>query len=384
MRTDDSVTRVLNGRERVIRRARGYAPRPIVFPQSFAKPILACGGHYKNAFCLCKDRYAFMSQHIGDLENYETLTSFREGVEHFQNLFEIQPQVVAYDLHPDYLSSQFARELPGVEKVEVQHHHAHIASCMAEHGLKNDSVIGVAFDGTGYGADGAIWGGEFLLADYADFVRAAHLEYISLPGGDAAVREPWRSAAAVLHHVYGKEMEKLEIDFSSRLDSKRWSILKQMIQKNVNSSSSSSMGRLFDAVASLLGIRDVIHYEGQAAVELEQIADENCDESYDWCGVSGDFPITIGIRKLIRAIVDDIVGRIPVPRIACRFHNSVAEMTVSVCDQIRQKTDVDRVVLSGGVSQRRRDRPGTGRHRECEDSIIFQDQITFFCKRYQL
>jgi hydrogenase maturation protein HypF len=353
MRTDDSVCRVFKGQAQVVRRARGYAPSPIIMREPFARQVLACGGHLKNTFCLGRGNTAYVSHHIGDLENYESLTSFKEGIEHFKNLLEIKPEVVAFDLHPDYLSTQYARQLEGVEKIAVQHHHAHIAAGMAEHGLENETVIGVAFDGTGYGTDGAIWGGEFLLADTRDFVRAAHLEYTPLPGGSAAIREPWRSAAACLHHVYGDSMQALDIDFITRLDKGRWQILKQMINKNKNCPPSSSMGRLFDAVASLLGIRDSIHYEGQAAIELERMADDSCRESYRWDAVTGDLPMIVGMGAIIKAVVEDILRGTAAAKVSARFHNSVAGMTVSVCDRIREKTGLKQVVLGGGVFQNR-------------------------------
>jgi len=351
LRVDDSVTRIFRGKEFLVRRARGYAPSPIKIPGTFVQPVLAVGGHFKNTFCFGKEDKAFVSHHIGDLENYESLTSFKEGIEHFQNLLEIKPEVVAFDLHPDYLSTQFALQMEGVEKITVQHHHAHIAACMAEHGLDDETVIGVAFDGTGLGTDGAIWGGEFLLADTRDFVRTAHLEYIPLPGGSSAIREPWRNAASCLNHVYGDGMEELNIDFIKRLDQGKWKILKQLIKKNQNCPPSSSMGRLFDVVASLLGIRNVINYEGQAAIELEQLADENCSDSYSWNDVTGDSPMIVGVQALIKAVVDDILQGTAVQKISARFHNSVADMTVSVCDRIRQKTSLKQVVLGGGVFQ---------------------------------
>ncbi len=351
MRVDDSVTRVFRGNELLIRRSRGYVPGPIKILRAFVRPVLALGGHFKNTFCFGKGDKAFISHHIGDLENYASLTSFKEGIEHFQNLLAIKPEVVAFDLHPDYLSTQFAVQMEGVEKIAVQHHHAHIAACMAEHGLDNETVIGVAFDGTGLGTDGTIWGGEFLLADTEDFVRAAHLETIPLPGGSAAISQPWRVTASCLNHVYGDDMEALQIDFIKRLDMRKWKIIKQMIKTNQNCPPSSSMGRLFDIVASLLGIRDAIHYEGQAAIELEQLADENCRNSYSWDAVKGDSPMVVSIEPLIQAIVNDLLQKTAVQKISARFHNSVADMTVSVCARIREKTSLEQVVLGGGVFQ---------------------------------
>lgn len=351
IRCDDSVTRLVGGQELLVRRARGYAPEPIELPFAVSPPVLASGGHLKNTFCLASGRRAFVSQHIGDLENYETYRAFAEGIEHFQHLFGFRPEAVAYDLHPDYFSTKYALQLEGIAKVAVQHHHAHVASCMAEHGIPQGPVLGVAFDGTGYGRDGTLWGGEFLVAEYRDFVRAGHLEVVPLPGGDAAIREPWRSAAAWLNLVYGKEIERLEIGFVKRLDLRRWRILNRMLERRLHCPVTSSVGRLFDAVASLAGIRDVVHYEGQAAVELEMVADESCSESYPWSISPGDFPIVLGVQELIRAIVKDLQRGTPAPLISAKFHNSLVEMIVSASSLIRQSTGVDCVVLSGGVFQ---------------------------------
>jgi hydrogenase maturation protein HypF len=351
MRLDDSVTRVVAGRTLLVRRSRGYAPGPVMLSGKLSKPILACGGHLKNTFCLAKDRNATVSPHLGDLENYESLTAFQEGIEHYQNLLDIKPQVVAYDLHPDYLSTQFAQKFQAEIKIPVQHHHAHIASVMLDQGMNNETVIGVAFDGAGYGTDGTFWGGEFFLGNYRRFDRVAHLQYTPLPGGVAAIREPWRNACALLHQTYGKEMERLNIEFMQRLDGTRWKILKQMIQRKQNCPLSSSMGRLFDGVASLLGIRDTVSYEGQAAMELEQMADEQCLESYSWQEISGTLPSVIGLQSLMHAIVEDILAGASRSLIASRFHNSVAEMVTTVCGRLRQSTGVEQVVLGGGVFQ---------------------------------
>jgi hydrogenase maturation protein HypF len=238
-----------------------------------------------------------------------------------------------------------------VKKIAVQHHHAHIASVIADQGLLDETVIGVAFDGTGYGTDGAIWGGEFLVADCRDFIRAAHLEYTPLPGGSQAIAQPWRTAAACLHHVYGQRMSSLKIDFIRRLQEKPWGVLEQMIKTGQNCPPSSSMGRLFDAVAALLGVRESNHYEGQAAIELEQLADENCENSYAWVDDDDDPVPVIGNQRLIRAIVNDLAQGIESSIIAARFHNSVADMTASVCSRLRNSTGLSRVVLSGGVFQ---------------------------------
>ena len=261
VRTDDSVARTFRGRPVLLRRSRGYVPEPLAVATGFPRPVLACGAELKNTFCLARGRHAFVSHHIGDLENAETLRSFTEGIEHFRRLFDIDPQVVAHDLHPEYLSTKYALELDDVDLQPVQHHHAHIASCLADNG-EQGPVIGVAFDGTGYGADGTIWGGEFLVAGLATFERGGHLVPVPMPGGAAAIRQPWRMAAA---YTGDPEVARRHPD--------QWPAVVAMAAKGINSPLTSSAGRLFDAAAALLGVRDAINYEGQAAVELEQLAD---------------------------------------------------------------------------------------------------------------
>ncbi len=278
MRCDDSVTRIFEGKPYILRRSRGYVPFPIKlsFPLEM---ILACGGELKNTFCLTRENYAFLSHHIGDLENLETLTSFEEGIEHFKKLFYIEPKAVAYDLHPDYLSTQYALSIPNIPKIGVQHHHAHIVSAMVENGIEGD-VIGVALDGTGFGLDGTLWGGEFIKANLRDFDRLAHLKKVPMPGGSMAIKEPWRMAMVYLSEAFGEEATRLRIGLMKRIDLQKWDILTKAIGKKINSPLTSSMGRLFDAVSSLLSIRDEVRYEGQAAIELEKIADPGVKEEY--------------------------------------------------------------------------------------------------------
>src|SRR6266480_425034 len=252
MRCDDPVVRITASGEQLFRRSRGYAPEPILLSFDFPIPLLACGGHLKNTFCLGKGRQAFVSHHIGDLENLETLTSFREGIEHFERLFDIYPQALAYDLHPEYLATKYALDTDTPKKIGVQHHHAHIASVLAEHGLQGP-VIGVAADGTGYGSDGAVWGCEIMAADLTGFERLAHLTYVPLPGGEQAVRQPWRMAAVYLAQAYGDAFTEVGAQFISlpfvrQLDRSKWRILSQMITRGINSPLTSSLGRLFDAV----------------------------------------------------------------------------------------------------------------------------------------
>jgi len=270
VRTDDSVLRAFRGAAAIIRRSRGYVPEPLPVPSPFRRPVLACGAELKNTFCLGIDSHAFVSHHIGDLENAETLRSFTEGIEHFRRLFDVDPQLVAHDLHPEYLSTKYAADLAGVELTGVQHHHAHIASCLADN-REAGPVIGVAFDGTGYGTDGTIWGGEFLIADLAGFERAGHLAPVPMPGGTAAIRQPWRMAAAYLTAAYPSgPPDGLEV---IRRAGRSWADVLAVARAGINSPLTSSAGRLFDAVAAILGVRDAINYEGQAAVELEQLAD---------------------------------------------------------------------------------------------------------------
>ncbi|HBY97211.1 MAG TPA: carbamoyltransferase HypF [Chloroflexi bacterium] len=361
VRCDDSVTRVVGKREQLFRRSRGYVPEPIVLARPFPLPLLACGGHLKNTFCLGKDRQVFVSHHIGELENLETLISFREGIEHFQRLFDIYPEAVAYDLHPDYLATQYALDANVEYKVGVQHHHAHIASVLAEHGLEGP-VIGIAADGSGYGTDGAVWGCEVLVADLLAFERVAHLAYAPLPGGAQAIRQPWRMAAVYLEQAFGDAFLELNIPFivgacgQAPVDV-RWRPLKQMIARGLNSPPTSSLGRLFDAVAALLRIRDEVVYEGQAAIELEMHAgkssrDDPPDHLYPFT-IGDSRPAQLDVAPLIRAIVQDLQSGVPITSIAHRFHASVAEMLAKACVRVREQTRLNVVALSGGVFQNR-------------------------------
>jgi len=351
MRCDDSVMRVTAGGEQFFRRSRGYAPEPIPLSLNFPVPLLACGAHLKNTFCLGKDRQAFISHHIGDLENLETLTSFREGIAHFQRLFDIEPEAVVYDLHPEYLATKYALDTDIPRKIGVQHHHAHIASVLAEHGLTGPA-IGVAADGTGYGVDGAVWGCEIMTADLVDFQRLMHLAYIPLPGGEQAVRQPWRVAAAYLAQTYGDTFQALDIPFVQNLDQSKWHVLSQMIARNLNSPPTSSLGRLFDAVAALLGLRGAVLYEGQAAIELEQLADKYQGklESYPF-SIGEQPPAVLDVTPMIRAIVSDIQHDVPLAQIAARFHCSIAELLATACCTAREQTGLNTVALSGGVFQ---------------------------------
>ncbi len=366
IRTDDSVTRVFRGRPLPVRRSRGYVPEPVAVPGGFRRHVLACGAELKNTFCLAKGRHAFVSHHIGDLENVETLRSFTEGIEHFRRLFDVDPRVVAYDLHPEYLSTKYALDLPAVDLVGVQHHHAHIASCLADNGWPagpgaggSAPVIGVAFDGTGYGTDGTLWGGEFLIADYAGFERAGHLAPVPLPGGQAAIRQPWRMAAAYLDSLGGPDsldgLDGLDgLDAGSldvmRRNSAQWPAIVAMARKGVNAPLTSSAGRLFDAVAALLGVRDAINYEGQAAIELEQLADPAERGAYH-AAIDAREAFHVRGADLVRAAAGDLTAGVPPAVIAARFHNGVAAVVEAACLRIRDRRALSTVALSGGVFQ---------------------------------
>ena len=347
IRTDDSVVRSFDDREMVVRRSRGYAPAPVRTAFEFERNLLACGAELKNTFCLARGNSAFVSHHIGDLENVETLRSFTEGIEHYKRLFDIEPEVVAYDLHPEYLSTKFALLLDDVAaKIAVQHHHAHVASCMADNMIDGE-VIGVAFDGLGFGLDGKLWGGEFFVADFCDAERFAHLENVPLVGGAKAIREPWRLAAVYLKRTFGNDFPRLDLPFTRQLDQQRWSTLNSMIVAGVNCPETSSMGRLFDAVSGLLTLRSSINYEGQAAIELEGIADTMATDSYNF-EMNGN---EISAAPVIRKAVADLLDAVPVGQISARFHLSLAQLIVNVVERARVERHLNRVVLSGGVFQ---------------------------------
>lgn len=362
IRTDDSVVRVLeNGKRKtennrsaitdprsqiVLRRSRGFAPAPLTTSFKFQKQILACGAELKNTFCLAKDDHAFLSHHIGDLENLETLRSFTEGIEHFKRLFDLQPEIIAHDLHPEYLSTKYALEQSG-EKIGVQHHHAHIASCLANNSAEGE-VIGVAMDGTGFGLDGRIWGGEFLIADLRSAERVAHLEYVPLPGGAKAIREPWRMAAVYLQKTFGDKFLELDLSFTANLDRAKWKTLESMIRSGTNCPETSSMGRLFDAIAGILSLRNSVNYEGQAAIELEMLAHKEVKKGYRFETAENGI---IKTEQVIREAVEDLLNKRPATEVSAKFHLAVAELISDLARQVRKERNLNRVALSGGVFQ---------------------------------
>jgi hydrogenase maturation protein HypF len=396
MRADDSVVRAFEGRARLVRRSRGYAPRPIDLGRPVAE-ILACGAELKNTLCLTRDHHAIISQHIGDLSNYETLQFFQETLDNLRKLFRIEPRIVAHDLHPLYATTRYAASLAGVETVGVQHHHAHIASCMADNGIRGP-VIGVAMDGTGYGTDGAIWGSEFMLADFGGFERRAHLRYVPLAGGDAAVRQPWRSALSYLRDAFGGELPR-ELSARGGSEAPAWAeseaapasagseapasaagaggrprmvrptqttggslfeavpkrsldTVETMLSRGLGTVPTSSCGRLFDAVASIIGVRHEITFEAEAAIDLEMLAgaERGGMNAYPFA-IADDDPMQIDVRPMIREIVDDVLHGASRERIASRFHITLAAIIDEVCRRIRRRDGVNRVCLSGGSFQ---------------------------------
>lgn len=350
-RYDDSVVRLLGHEVTPIRRARGYAPAPLDLPFTTTHDILACGAQQKNTFCLVKGSKAFMSQHIGDLENLETLEHFEESLTTFRRLFKVEPRLVAHDMHPDYLSTHFAQEYreTSVLRVGVQHHHAHVVSAMVEHGLR-EPVIGVAYDGTGYGSDGAIWGGEILLADWSSFRRVAHLRYAPMIGGEAAIKKPYRMAAGYIWSLC-RASEAEFAPFVATIPVSERILLRRQLETQLNTPQTSSCGRLFDAAAALLGVRRVSAYEGQPAVELEAIADETVTELYPFDLLRERAGWIIDPAATLRAIYCEYRAGRPISTIAGIFHNTVAAFTVAACRAVREAHGVSRVALSGGCYQ---------------------------------
>ena len=355
-RYDDSVYMV-EGIPQAIRRARGYAPYPIFLPFK-SKQILACGAELKNTFCLTKDEHAFLSQHIGDMENEETLEHLENTIKLYKKLFRIEPEIVAYDMHPEYLSTKYALNLgseQGLSLIPIQHHHAHIVSRLVENKVE-EPVIGVAFDGTGYGTDGTIWGGEFLLADWRSFQRVGHLEYVPLLGGIAAIKKPYRMALSYLYTLLGEDflLEGLPL---SKVNPAELELIKQQLKRGINCPLTSSAGRLFDAISALVGVRREIDYEAQAAIELEMLAPNEVDEpelkAYPFSIIEHQGVRVVKLGELFNAVVQDVKNQAPIPIMSLKFHNTVAEIITGMCKLIAGDTGITQVALSGGVFQNR-------------------------------
>ncbi len=375
-RTDDSVVRP----PVMIRRSRGHVPNALALPDP-APPLVACGAELKSTFCVARGARAWVGHHIGDLENYETLRSFTEGVAHFERLFDVTPEVVAHDLHPEYLSTKYALEREGLEPVGVQHHHAHLAACLAEHG-ETGPAVGAIYDGTGYGADGTVWGGEILWGDLAGFERAGHLWPVRMPGGEAAIREPWRMACAWLAEATGADPPPI-----AGVDPTAWSRVAALTRSGLASPVTTSAGRLFDAIAALCGVRLQVSYEGQAAAELESLCDDAEHAAYpmpigpalaspaaaadpaarlgapgpparlaaaDPAARAAAAPLVIDARETVLAVADDVARGLPAPVVAARFHNALAAATAAACVRVAEERGGRDVVLSGGVFQNAR------------------------------
>jgi len=346
-RTDDSVSFVTGKKTRIIRRSRSYAPSPIKLKLD-AEGIFAAGAELVNCFGIGKGNQIIMSQHIGDLKNLETLEFYKESVSRFSKLFRFKPTLAVADLHPDYLSTKFAAELE-IKLLQVQHHHAHIASCMAEHGI-DEKVIGISFDGTGYGKDGNIWGGEFLICDLNDFERFSHFEYIKQPGGDAANKHPWRMLLSYLQHYFGSDFITANTDLFPGIDKSEITLVISMIEKNINCPLSSSSGRLFDAVSALTGACQTASYHAEAPMRLETLVDKNTDVAEHYTYVNKD---VVSFKTTFEEIIADLKSGINQSVVASKFHNTIVELIVDMAKKMEEKTGIKVVALSGGTFQNR-------------------------------
>jgi hydrogenase maturation protein HypF len=346
-RTDDSVVRVVRDRPLLMRRSRGYVPASLALPVAAPQHLLAVGAEQKNAFCVAKGDRAWPSHHIGDLKNYETLQSLEHGIAHFEALFEVAPQVVVHDLHPDYLSTRYALGREDVKLLSVQHHHAHLAATLAEHG-ETGPAVGAIFDGTGYGTDGTIWGGEILVGGLERVARSGRLRPIRLPGGERAIKEPWRMACAWL-----TDMRVALPPAFADIAQQRWNMVARMSLQGTGSPFTSSMGRLFDAVAAICGVRLEVSYEGQAAVEFEALADRGALDPYPLEFEHRGQAVALDPRPMIRAVLDDIAAGVPVSTISARFHAGLARATADVLVIVAEREQLELTVLSGGVFQNR-------------------------------
>ncbi len=356
-RCDDSVCVVTQGAAQIVRRARGYAPDPILLPME-ASPVLGCGAELKNTVCLIDGNRAFLSQHIGNMDSEETLRYFAETVAEYRQLFRLSPEIVAYDMHPDYASTKYALGLvsqEGLRGVPVQHHHAHVVSCLVDNQIEGP-VIGVALDGTGYGPDRTVWGGEFLVAEYAGFQRVGHFELAPMPGGEAAIRRPYRMALGYLYGLLGSDIELRGLPLDA-VDPHERMLIAQQIERGLNAPLTSSCGRLFDAVAAMIGVRTVIDYEAQAAIELEMAAPDCITDlgSYPFTVDEQDGMLVIRLAELFEAIARDVrTAGVEKSEISGRFHNTVARAVCALCERVAEHLSIEQVALTGGVFQNRR------------------------------
>lgn len=343
-RNDDSVALVVNSKSRMIRRSRGFAPDPVHLDFD-VEGIIGTGAELKNCFCVGKGNMAILSQHIGDLKNVETFEFYKNTIDRFNSMFNVKPELIAHDRHPDYLSTRYA-ENSGIETVGIQHHRAHVASCMVENGIYSD-VIGVCFDGLGFGEDGNIWGGEFFVVkDLTEFSRFTFIDYVKMPGGDKAINEPLRMAISYLYKVYGNDFRQLNLPILNEISKEKIKILISLIDTNVNSPLTSSAGRLFDAVSAIMNICTVSTYEGEAPMRMEALVDKNVIGKYGY-----EINDTINVNNVIKGVVQDMLNRVPVPHISAKFHNTIVFIIKDVLLKIRNETGLNVVALSGGVFQ---------------------------------
>ena len=358
---DDSIVKVQAKQKRFFRRARGYAPLPISLNKTMPM-ILGCGAEKKNTICLTKNNFAFLSSHIGTLRNIKTYEHYKKNIEHLKYILSIKPEIIAHDMHPLYMSTDFANLAvnKNIKKIAIQHHHAHAVSCMAENNLDQE-VIAIVLDGTGYGTDGNIWGGEILLCTHKSFKRKAHLKYISMPGSNKAILEPWRMAASFLFDIFGNDFWNLKIKYLSKINKEKLLFLYTMIEKKINSPLTSSAGRLFDAIASLLDIKHRISYESQAAIKLETIAQKHIDSNIQiWKNIheytykfniedKKTKPYQIDIRPCIKEIIKDLEDELDIGKISVKFHFTLISAFVKAAIMIREQSNINEIVLSGGV-----------------------------------
>ncbi len=347
-RCDDSVARVAGEKVRLLRRSRGFVPVPLYVQGEISRSVLACGGELKNTIALTRENAVFLSQHIGDLDNPAAFKFYRHSIDYLKSILQIEPEVIAHDLHPGYLSTKWAME-QDLPRVAVQHHHAHLVSVQAENGV-DEKTIGIILDGTGYGTDGTIWGGEVLAGDARGFTRFSWLEPIPMPGGEAAIREPWRMAVSYLYASFGREIEELPLPVIDRHRGELPVILR-MIDRGLNAPVSSGCGRLFDAVSAILGIRETVNYEAQAAIELEMMADGGESAIYAEALPGMDVSGSFSMAPLVERIVEELRTNVPLTRIAAVFHMTVAEIFVRLAKNGREATGMNKVALSGGVFQ---------------------------------
>jgi hydrogenase maturation protein HypF len=349
-RCDDSIVRVMDHKQRMIRRSRGYIPAPVFISKDTKKNMLAVGGELKNTIALSRKNEVFFSQHIGDLDNPAAYRFFENSIAHLKDILQIKPDIIVCDMHPEYLSSKWAKQ-QNLPLFEVQHHHAHLASVLAEKHI-DEPAIGIILDGTGYGPDGTIWGGEVLVGDAAKFERYAWFDLLAMPGGKAAIKEPWRMAYSYLKKSFAEDVAYLDLPVLKNIKEQDKLILDQMLEKNLNAPLTSSCGRLFDAVSAILGVCRDVTFEAQAAIELEMHVDDRISSYYDQVISDFDtFSENIILTELIKCVVNDYLNRSSVSKIAAKFHNTLAQLIVRIAMEVRSTTRLNKVALSGGVFQ---------------------------------